>query len=36
MIEKAGYTALVVTVDAPIMGIRDLENYGKVKGFDDS
>jgi isopentenyl diphosphate isomerase/L-lactate dehydrogenase-like FMN-dependent dehydrogenase len=34
MIEKAGYTALAVTVDAPVMGIRDVENFGKFEGPD--
>lgn len=32
MIEKAGYTVLCVTVDAPVMGIRDVENMGKFDG----
>lgn len=33
-IEKDGYTVLVLTVDAPVMGIRDLENHGKFEGPD--
>jgi (S)-2-hydroxy-acid oxidase len=32
MVERSGYTALVVTVDAPAMGIRDIENIYKFKG----
>ena len=32
MIESYGYTTIVLTVDAPSMGIRDLENKGKFDG----
>jgi len=32
MIENAGYTALVVTIDTPTFGIRDFENLSRFDG----
>lgn len=32
MIEKSGYTGLVITVDTPVAGIRDIENIYKFTG----
>lgn len=33
--EKSGYTTLVVTVDAPVMGVRDIENIYKFAGHEE-